>query len=321
MNGNPKLIANWLFGVAAMVLAMAVIGAVTRLTESGLSMVEWRPLMGAVPPTSAAGWQDVFDAYRETPEYQKKNFGMSLEEFKFIFFWEWFHRLWGRLIGLALLLPLIVFGAMKLIPKGYAIKIFGIGLLVAGQAVMGYFMVKSGLIDRPSVSHFRLAAHLSLAFLIFSCLIWVAWDLRSAGRYIKSYSGLEKIHGWGALALTFITIIWGAFVAGLDAGLLYNTYPLMDGAFFPAGKADIVNDHGWVQFFHRWVAIAAAALVLSFAFRIQSWPLAGMIVLQVGFGISTLLSQVWLPLASIHQAGAFILIAILIYNLRRMTAS
>ena len=182
-----------------------VIGAVTRLTESGLSMVEWRPLIGALPPLSGEEWQRVFDIYRETPEYQKKNAGMSLPEFKFIFFWEWFHRLWGRLIGAAIALPLLWFAFKKQIPAGYTLKIFIAGLLVAGQAVMGYFMVKSGLVDRPSVSHFRLAAHLSLAFIIFGYVLWLAFSLTGVHKTHGSFC--LRRHGWSALALLSLSLI------------------------------------------------------------------------------------------------------------------
>ena len=311
-----KKIATWLFGVAGMVLAMAVIGAITRLTESGLSMVEWRPLIGTIPPISEAEWQRVFDIYRETPEYQKKNFGMSLDEFKTIFFWEWIHRLWGRLIGLALLVPLIWYGVRKQIPSGYTLKIFGVGCLVGLQAVMGWYMVASGLVDRPSVSHFRLAAHLSLAFVIFGCLLWLGFSLWGSEK--KPAIFCIRRHGWTGLVLLAATIVWGAFVAGLDAGLVYNTYPLMDGKLMPTGTLDIINDHGWVQFAHRWLAIITGIFLIAFAFRIHSWPLAFMTVLQIGLGISTLITQVWLPLAAIHQAGALILFGILLFELFKL---
>lgn len=316
MTSHHKTIAYWLFAVAAMVLSMAVIGAITRLTESGLSIVEWKPLIGALPPLSDTDWQNVFDQYQQSPEYQKKNFGMDIDEFKTIFFWEWFHRLWGRMIGAVIALPLLYFVIRRQIPKGYGLKIFGVGILVGMQGVMGWYMVKSGLVDRPSVSHYRLAAHLSLAFLIFGCLIWLALDL--LGRTKEAAVFCIRRHGWSALALVCTTIIWGAFTAGLDAGLIYNTFPLMNGDLFPAGAPDIFNEHGWVQFTHRWLAITTGLFVIAFAFRIKSWMLAGMMTLQVGLGITTLLSQVWIPLATVHQAGAFMLFGILLYELHRL---
>lgn len=304
-------IANWLFFTAFMVFSMAVIGAITRLTESGLSMVEWRPLIGALPPLNEAEWQRVFDLYQESPEYKKKNFGMSLEEFKNIFFWEWFHRLWGRLIGLVYALPLFYFWIRKQIPEGFKGKLL-IGLLLgASQGFMGWYMVKSGLVDRPSVSHFRLAAHLGLAAVIFGYLIWIALDLKRPNKADTSFC--MKRHGWITTTLVFITLIWGAFVAGLDAGLVYNTWPLMGSQWIPhelTAFVNIVTEPVSVQFVHRWIAILAAIAVLAFAYRAKSFPLAGMVFLQVGLGIATLLTQVHMHMAATHQAGAFILLGL-----------
>ena len=313
---HSRQISNWLFFTAFMVFAMAVIGAVTRLTESGLSMVEWRPLIGALPPLSEAEWNRVFALYQQTPEYQKINVGMELEEFKNIFFWEWFHRLWGRMIGLVYALPLAYFWISKKIPDGFKGKLI-IGLVLGGlQGVMGWYMVKSGLVDRPSVSHFRLAAHLSLAYIIFAYLLWIAFDLR--GNKAGNASFCLKRHGWIALAFVFTTIIWGAFVAGLDAGLIYNTWPKMGPHWIPpelSALVNIITEPVSVQFTHRWIAIITALVVLSFAWRTKSFPLAGMVFLQIGLGIATLMSQVAIPLASLHQAGAFILGGILIHAL------
>ena len=316
---HSKQISNWLIFTAFMVFAMAVIGAITRLTESGLSMVEWRPLIGTLPPLSETEWQRVFDLYRETPEYQKKNFGMELDQFKTIFFWEWFHRLWGRLIGIVYVLPLLYFWIKKQIPNGYHGKLL-FGLFLGGlQGLMGWYMVKSGLIDRPSVSHFRLAAHLSLAFLIFSYLLWLAFDLKNQS--IEKTSSNLRCHGWLSYILVFITLIWGAFVAGLDAGLVYNSWPKMGSHWIPPELLSfmhIVTEPASVQFIHRWIAVATGILILSFAYRVKSFPLAGMILLQIGLGITTLLSQVSTPLAAAHQAGAFILGGVLIHALQKL---
>ncbi len=314
-----KQISNWLFFTAFMVLAMAVIGAITRLTESGLSMVEWRPLIGTLPPMNEAEWQRVFDLYRETPEYKLKNAGMEMSEFKNIFFWEWFHRLWGRLIGLVYALPLIYFWVRKQIPDGYYAKLL-FGLILGGmQGVMGWYMVQSGLIDRPSVSHFRLAAHLTLAFAIFCYLLWLAFDLR--GNKATHSTFCLKRHGWITFAFVTITIIWGAYVAGLDAGLVYNTWPLMGTHLIPPELQSLTSifiDPVSVQFTHRWIAVLTALVVFTFAYRIKSFALAGMVFLQVGLGIATLLSMVAIPLAAMHQAGAFILGGIMIYELHKL---
>lgn len=316
MNKNTQ-ITNWLFLTAFMVLTMAVIGAITRLTESGLSMVEWRPLIGSLPPLNEAEWQRVFDLYRETPEYQKKNAGMALAEFKNIFFWEWFHRLWGRAIGAVYALPLLYFWIRKKIPEGYRLKLF-IGLILGGtQGVMGWYMVQSGLIDRPSVSHFRLAAHLILAFAIFCYVLWLAFDLRENKAPRTSFC--LKRHGWIAFAFVTLTIIWGAYVAGLDAGLVYNTWPMMGSHWIPPELQSFLSifiEPVSVQFTHRWIAIITAIITLSFAYRVKSFALSGMVLLQIGLGIATLLSMVAIPLAALHQAGAFILGGIVIYQLQ-----
>ena len=314
-----KVISNWLFFTAFMVFCMAIIGAITRLTESGLSMVEWRPLIGALPPLNEAEWLRVFALYQETPEYQAKNFGMEIAEFKNIFFWEWFHRLWGRLIGLVYALPLLYFWVRKQVPKGYGLKLF-IGLLLGGsQAVMGWYMVESGLVDRPSVSHFRLAAHLGLAFIIFAYLIWVGLSLR--GFMNNQSSFCLKRHGWITLGFISVTIIWGAYVAGLDAGLVYNNWPQMGPHWIPpevTGLRSIFFDPVAVQFTHRWIAVLTLLIVLSFAWRTKNHGLAVMVFIQVGLGIATLLSNVAIPLAATHQAGALILIALMIHQLRKL---
>lgn len=319
---NHKSIINWLYFAAFMVFAMAIIGAITRLTESGLSMVEWRPLIGSLPPLSEAEWARVFALYQETPEYQKKNFGMELNEFKNIFFWEWFHRFWGRLIGVVYALPLLYFWIRGKIPHGYKGKLF-LGLILGGsQAVMGWYMVVSGLVDRPSVSHFRLAAHLSLAFVIFSYLLWLAFSLK--GNHAEKSCFCMKRHGWTAMVFVALTVIWGAFVAGLDAGLVYNTWPLMGDRLIPQELVSIKSvfyDPVSVQFTHRWIAILTAIIVFGFAYRVKSFPLAGMMFLQIGLGIATLLSLVAIPLAAAHQGGALILTALLIYHLQRQMAA
>lgn len=319
-----KPVGIWLLTTAAFVFAMAVIGAITRLTESGLSMVEWRPLVGALPPLTEIEWQRVFDLYRDTAEYQHKNTGMSLDEFQYIFFWEWFHRFWGRLIGLVFFVPMVIFWArgylkdtshMMLKPK-----LLGLLFLGACQAIMGWYMVMSGLADIPSVSHYRLAAHLGLAFVIFFCLIWVALDCLNYKSNIR-HQGI----GFGALCLVSIslTVIWGAFVAGTDSGLIYNSFPKMGDTWLPAEAfqltpiiANFFENHAMIQFSHRILAYVTVGLVLAWSFHRfteSKWfvALGAMVLIQMSLGIVTLLSHVAIPVAAMHQAGAFILVAIM----------
>ena len=329
-NSFHKQISIWLFTTCGFIFAMAIIGAVTRLTGSGLSMVEWRPLIGALPPISEAEWQRVFALYQQTPEFTSKNSWMALGDFKEIFFWEWFHRLWGRLIGLVYALPLIYFWIKGAIPSGYKGKLL-IGLLLGGsQAVMGWYMVESGLVDNPYVSHYRLAAHLSLAFIIFSYLFWLALDLWPRNYDATKLSAPPELirYGKASFAVLFITIIWGAFVAGLDAGLVYNTYPMMaGGSIFPDGGFSPLSDPGWVQFTHRWIAAFTLVFILSFA--VTAWRKfprgrTSFVFLGLGvtgqflLGITTLLSHVDIHVAASHQAGAFVLIALLITSLFKL---
>jgi len=316
-----RALALWLFVVAGLVGAMTVIGGVTRLTESGLSMVEWRPLIGAFPPVSEVEWLRVFDLYRQTPEFQKVNSFMTLADFKQIFWWEFIHRLWGRLIGLAFAAPLAVFWLKGWTPpplRGRLLLLLALGGL---QGVIGWWMVASGLVDRPDVSHYRLAVHLSMAFLIAGLLVWTALDL-VASRPAPAPAVLRR-HGWGVLAAVSLAIVLGAFVAGTNAGMVYNTFPLMGGGFAPP---DILHLDPWwrnpleniatIQFNHRWAAILTALLILALwarraalpadARRPLSW-LAGIAAFQVGLGVATLLSVVWIPLAALHQATALLL--------------
>lgn len=319
---NKILISNWLLSVAALVFAMIIIGAITRLTESGLSMVEWRPLIGALPPMSDAEWNRVFELYQQTPEFQKKNFWMGIDDFKNIFFWEWFHRFMGRFIGLAYGLPFFIFLFMKKIPGGYTLKLFGLLILGGSQGVLGWYMVKSGLVDNPSVSHYRLAAHLSVAFLILCLLIWTAMSIRGISR-----TSMPKLyaHGWAAMGFLIATIFWGAYVAGLDAGLVYNEFPKMGNGLMPPEMwqlqpywVNFFENIPAVQFTHRWIAIFSALVILSLtihgAKKNAGWQfhaLGTLVIIQVILGITTLLSGVWLPLAVAHQATAALLLVTL----------
>lgn len=320
-----KHIILWLYSCCFMVFAMALIGAITRLTESGLSMVEWKPLIGALPPLNEEEWQRVYALYKQSPEFIHKHNWMALADFKQIFFWEWFHRLWGRLIGLVYTLPLLWFWITKKIPQGYGKRLLFILFLGGMQGVMGWYMVMSGLVDIPSVSHYRLAAHLSLAFIVFAFLWWTALDLKTphhSNDNLRKGIGRKTLYfGWGALALLSCTIIWGAFVAGLDAGLVYNSFPLMNGHFFPPenfAHTAPIEQHGWVQFTHRWLAIITGLGLIFYALHIRDKVLLAMVLIQIGLGISTLLTQVMLVLAVLHQAGAIILLALVLKDQHRL---
>src|SRR5690349_3495907 len=276
------------------------------------SDLEWKPLIGILPPLSETEWNRVFDLYRATPEYLYVNKGMGLDEFQRIFFWEWFHRLWGQLIGFAFLLPFLWFWAAKRIPQGLMPKLAGLFALGGLQGVVGWFMVASGLVDRPSVSHYRLAMHLGMAFLIFSLMLWVALGLLDPNPKSGANPMAPALRRHAGLALGFVavTVAWGAFVAGLDAGLIYNTWPLMGGSFMPGEMwfldpawTNLVENHAAVQFTHRWLAFTTGLVVLALAWRALraglpargrklAHAVGGMVVVQIGLGIATLLSVV-----------------------------
>lgn len=309
-----------------MVLAMAVVGAVTRLTESGLSITQWKPVAGALPPLSAEHWQQEFDLYRETPEFAHKHFWMNLEDFKRIYVWEWAHRLLGRLIGIFFALPLLWFWVRRQIPAGYGWKLIGILALGGAQGFMGWYMVKSGLVDRPAVSHFRLAAHLGLAVLIFSLMWWIALDFIKRPPSPPVSRGLHY-HGWAMLGLLALTMVWGAFTAGLDGGMIYNTFPKMNEHWIPPELTfnapvwvNALHAPAAVQFVHRYLALLSAAGLLALGWRVRDFALIGMVLLQAGLGVATILSQVMIPLAALHQAGAIILLALLLRRLHALKA-
>jgi len=307
-----------------MIFLMVVIGGVTRLTWSGLSITEWQPVMGTIPPLSAAGWQGEFAKYQQTTQYRLLNAGMSLGDFKTIFLWEYVHRLWGRLIGFVYLLPFLYFLVRGRISRRLAWPLAGIFALGGAQGALGWWMVESGLADRIEVSQYRLTAHLALALLIYAATLWTALGLleRPTGKTpLWLRRGAEIL-----LGLVSLTIVAGGFVAGLNAGLTYNTFPLMDGSFVPAGYAQLSPFiRNWfenipaVQFDHRLLAettvtmvvvlwFAARRAVLSRPIRLALHVLLAMALLQVSLGISTLLLVVPVPLAAAHQAGAVLLL-------------
>jgi cytochrome c oxidase assembly protein subunit 15 len=315
----------WLFAVAGLVVVMVVVGGATRLTDSGLSITEWQPILGAVPPLTDGDWQAAFAKYREIPEYELVNKGMSIEAFKFIYWWEWSHRFLGRVVGVAFALPFAVFWIMGRLRPGLAPKLLGVLALGGLQGAIGWFMVKSGLVDRVDVSHYRLALHLGLALLIFALLLWLAFGLSAwpaAARLSQDLASRARTLAGVVVALVFVQILLGALVAGLKAGLAYNTWPLMDGALVPDGIGaltpwylNIFENATTVQLEHRLGAYVVTGLVLWQAWNLRrhaggqpistsALALAAVVLVQVMLGIATLLAAVTLPLALAHQAGA-----------------
>lgn len=328
----------WLYFICFLVFVMVIIGGVTRLTDSGLSITEWKPLLGAIPPLSEAHWLAEFEKYRQIPEYQLQNKGMSLAEFQFIYWWEWGHRFFGRLIGLAFFIPFVWFAIRRAIPKPLYPKLIILFVLGGLQGFVGWWMVYSGLSVRVDVSQYRLATHLTLAFFIFAATLWVARGLRSPAaeaRYQAVGSGVY----WGAralLVLLFIQLFAGGLVAGLDAGLTYNTWPLMDGAFVPAGlltdaPGGVLNafeNIQTVQFNHRIIAYAVLALALIHLFQIArrsggiAVATATLVVLailvQAVIGIVTLLLVVPLWAGVLHQGFAVVVLAVTVLHVQNL---
>ena len=329
---RPRALAHWLLIVAAIVFVMVVIGGITRLTESGLSMVRWEPISGVVPPLNEAQWQAEFRGYKTTPEYQKINRGMSLDEFKSIFFWEYLHRQIGRLIGLAMILPLAWFAWRRAVPRNYGARLVALAALVVLQGAIGWWMVASGLVDRPDVSHIRLAIHLVTALIFFSGLIWTALDLLDHDGNPEMRPARLHTLPAAVLAILAIQITLGAFTAGLDAGFAFASWPLMGDSLFPANGwhmhlsviENIRDNPIVVQFMHRWWAWVAAsgAILLGFSAR-RKWPAAvylitGLVAVQILLGIETLLSGVAIPIAAAHQAVAVLLLAALVVSAHKI---
>ena len=315
---DRRLLSNWLFLVAALVVAMVFIGGLTRLTESGLSMVEWKPVTGWLPPLGEAAWQAEFDKYRQFPEYQKINRGMSLAEFKGIFWLEYWHRVLGRVLGLVFAVPLAVFLILRKIERPYIAPLVAALFLGGLQGAVGWFMVQSGLVDRPAVSHYRLAMHLGLALLLYVYLLHLALDLRGVARAPSGGRLWPRL----VLLLVFGQILLGAFVAGLDAGFVYNTWPLMDGALVPSHL--FTDPVARVQFEHRMGAYVVTLAVLALWWRDRhvagSVLLPLFLVLQMVIGIATLLAVTPIWLASLHQLGAVALLTATYLHVRRVGA-
>jgi heme a synthase len=325
-------VAGWLFTCCALIFLMVVVGGITRLTLSGLSITEWKPVVGILPPLSATDWAAEFAKYKAIPEYQAVHFAMSLDEFKGIYYWEFLHRLLGRLTGVVFAVPFLWFLARRRLPHRLALPLAGIPLLGFAQGLLGWYMVESGLADRIEVSQYRLVAHLALALTIYCAIFWVGLGVVRAPAVPHRGSS----PGWrraaeAVLALVALTILAGGFVAGNRAGLTYNTFPLMDGRLVPLGYGHLQPFYlNWfeniaaVQFDHRVLAVATlTAVLLLWAAGLRAMlpePTRGALhvlmaaaALQVALGLSTLLLVVPVPLAAAHQAGAVLLLSAAIY--------
>ncbi|MFC3051003.1 COX15/CtaA family protein [Kordiimonas pumila] len=334
---NRRFVGYWLLVMAAMVFAMVVVGGATRLTESGLSMVNWNPVTGVLPPLTEQSWRKEFSDYKHSPEYKLKNAGMSLEDFKGIYYWEWGHRLLGRIIGIFFLLPFLYFWMKGIIPQGYKRRLIILFILGGGQGLLGWYMVMSGLIDEPAVSHYRLTAHLGLALVIFSALYWTALSLLNPHPtvYAPAMKGLTHMFMAGLVA----QLLMGGLVAGLKAGHIFNTWPHMGDTYIPEGLLmmepiwrNFLDNAITVQFDHRIGAyiLFALAIVLFFLSRLQGGAIRKAatflmitILAQIAVGIVMLLENVPVSWGTLHQGGGVIVLAAtltLMHTMRRKEA-
>ena len=331
---QPRAVAYWLIGIAALVFLIVVVGGITRLTESGLSITRWEPVSGAIPPIGEEAWEAEFAAYKESPQYQLINRGMSLSDFKSIYFWEYLHRLLGRIVGLAFALPLAWFAVKRAIPRGYGWKLTGILALGGLQGAIGWWMVASGLVDRPDVSHVRLAVHLLLALAIFGWTLWLALDLLALEAAPRRPPARMPTSGIWTLSLLFLQFLFGAYVAGLEAGYAFSSWPKMGDQWFPTQAPllqpflrNFADNPVMVQFVHRWLAFAVAAA--AFVLARGAWRAGGReaaaallvaVTMQILLGILTLLTGVELWIAAAHQATAVLLLAAILVAAHRLAA-
>ena len=331
MDNNDRQISNWLFFVCVAIFIMLVIGGATRLTHSGLSMVEWKPLIGWIPPLNEMQWAETFGKYQQTPEFKHFNSDMTVAGFKEIFMLEYIHRVWGRLIGLFFFIPFVYFLVKGKVKKSLKPKLALMLVLGGLQGLMGWYMVKSGLVDNPHVSQYRLTAHLMLAFLVYGFILWTALGLRYPEKCQQNASfPLLRTLTLALTAWIVLTIASGGFVAGLKAGFAFNTFPLMDGSFVPEGYwlltpwyLNFFDAIASVQFDHRILAESTLLFVialyvfskrfdLSARAKLAFHALIGMTVIQLSLGIATLLLVVPVVLGVVHQAGAMVLFSIVL---------
>ncbi|MFK7974798.1 MAG: COX15/CtaA family protein [Halioglobus sp.] len=334
LHPHDRQVASWLLFCAAVIFGMILLGGVTRLTNSGLSMVEWKPLVGVIPPMSEEAWQETFSKYKEFPEYQKVNRGMSLDAFKSIFMFEYLHRVLGRLIGVIFFFPMVYFWMKKKIRPGLAPKLVLLFFLGGLQGLLGWYMVKSGLVNNPRVSQYRLTSHLGVAVLIYAYMLWLSFELLFVDRLREGEPvRAHPLARWslGLVGLVYLMILSGGLVAGTRAGLAYPTWPLMGDSFIPPGLysmtpawLSIFEDVTTIQFNHRMFAYLLTVLIAVFAYRVLHRPMSQRgrlaaslllvaLVVQVTLGISTLLLQVPVAVAAAHQGGAVLLLSAVLY--------
>lgn len=329
-DGSARAVAIWLYACAVLVFAMVVVGGVTRLTGSGLSITEWKPIMGAVPPLNDAQWAEAFAKYREIPQYQLVNAGMSMAEFQGIFWWEWIHRLLGRLIGVAFAVPFAIFLALRMIPRRLVWRCVVLLALGGLQGLIGWWMVSSGLSERVDVAPERLTVHLGLALVILAGLVWCGMEAWSGEDHSRSPGGWSRGAGL-LLGLVFVQCLLGGLVAGAKAGMIHTDWPLMSGGWLPpvdwsAGAAALLHDQALVQFNHRMGGYVVALAATVYAVQAWRWRLAeGLGVsafvlalavwMQAALGVFTLVNAVPLTLGALHQAGAAVVLVVAVVNL------
>ncbi len=331
---HVRALRLWLAGLALLIVAMILVGGATRLTDSGLSITEWQPIMGTIPPLGEADWQKAFAAYQKIPEYTEIKRGMSLDQFKTIFWWEWAHRFLGRFIGVAFFVPFVVFWIAGYIPRTLLPRLLGLFVLGGLQGALGWYMVKSGLVDRTDVSQYRLAAHFGVALSILGYTLWLLFGLghETPAERARTGSRAPAFVAGGILALIFLQLLAGALVAGLDAGMGYNTWPLINGSFVPSGLYEaspwylnLFENPLTVQFDHRMLGytVVTAALAQLAWLALERAPstligsamtLALFAVLQATLGVWTLLLAVPIELGLAHQAGAIAVFAAGVYH-------
>jgi cytochrome c oxidase assembly protein subunit 15 len=329
---HARALRIWLGCIAALIVAMILVGGTTRLTDSGLSITEWKPIVGAIPPLSEADWNQAFEAYQKIPEYTEIKRGMNLDEFKTIYWWEWAHRFLGRLIGATFFVPFVAFWIAGYIPRTLLPRLIGLFVLGGLQGALGWYMVKSGLVERTDVSQYRLAAHFGVALIILGYTLWLLFDLgntRPERTHTQSVAWVAGV----IFTLVFVQLLAGALVAGLDAGMGFNTWPLINGAFIPSGLGEVspwylnlFENPLTVQFDHRMLGYAVVLVALGqlawLAIRGMPHALLGsaltlalLAVLQAVIGVWTLLLAVPIHLGLAHQAGAIAVFAAALYHL------